>query len=121
MPTINPGAIGSPEANARRQIEENPESILSWLTPRMLGALLPLVHKLGAKLIVRWITLGGMAMIAMAEHTGYAASVGTTEKVLGALVIVAGWLFDWLLSIITFRLHLVPKAPLADDDEEDGR
>src|SRR5436190_1470741 len=94
------------EETARKLIAANPNSdLLKWI-----GALLPLARGLIGKLVLRWATIGGTAVIAGAEHTGYAIDVSDGAKITGAIVLLATFAADWLVTFISSKLHAVPKA-----------
>lgn len=117
MPSPNPQIPGSPEFDAHRQNEENPNSdLLRWIGPRLVDALLPVARSLALKFAIRWATIGGTALIALAEKTGFALEVSDAVKVTGAVVLLAGFLVDCLVSLVSQKVRPIPKALPVDDD-----
>ena len=108
------------ETELRAVIAANPNSdLLRWLGPRVLKALLPIAQGLVLKLVLRWATTLGLTLIALAEKTGLAADVDIKTKIVGAFVLLATFLVDWLVSYISTKLHTIPKAlPVGDDEIE---
>ena len=97
MPTSNPQVLATFTTT---------EDLPSWLRNRLIVALIPVAQGAGRKLIVRGASYAATAFLALAVKNGVNADLTSLSESITSLSVVA---FDILISIISFKLHLVAK------------
>lgn len=98
MPTNNPTQVIS--------VRSTTSDLAPWLRNKLIIALLPVAQGFGRKMIARLSQIAGTAFITYAATNGVHADV---ETISGAVLAIGAVAFDVLISIVSFKLHLVAK------------
>lgn len=78
----------------------------SWLQNKLIVALLPVAQGMGRKLLLRLASYTALAFAGVALKNGVDANVETLS---GAIVSLGTVGLDILISVVSYKLHLVAK------------
>jgi len=82
-------------------------SLPAWIQNRLIVSLIPIAQGAGLKLLTRLASYLALAFTGIAAKNGVEANVETLS---GALISLGAVGLDVLISVISYKLHVVAKA-----------